>query len=69
MCFGGGGSSQAQAVTPAPAPPPAEPAPTEPDVGSARKREETDTFGSNGPTTRVDRSASGGVVGGSGLSI
>lgn len=68
MCFGGGSQSTPQpAAAPAAAPAPAEPGPTEGDLTAARSREEDSTFGARGPQTRVDRSASGGVQGGSGL--
>lgn len=71
MCFGGGGNdSTPQVAAPsAPAPAPAEPAPTETEVNSARRQNTQQTFGSSGPTTRVDRSVQGGTSGGSGLTM
>jgi hypothetical protein len=65
MCSGG---SQPAPVTPAPAPPPAEPAPEETEIGKLRRDQEQATFGGKqlGDLTRVDRSATGGVRGGSG---
>lgn len=68
MCLGGK-SPDTQAVTPAAAPAAPAAPPKEANVGSARKAEERKTWGNQGPTTRVDRSIAGGVVGGSGLSM
>lgn len=69
MCFGGSQPATPAPVTPAPAPPPPQPAPDDPEINQGRRDEEQATFGSGGPTTRVDRSATGGVVGGSGLNM
>lgn len=65
MCSGG---SQPAPVTPAPAPPPAEKPPNETEIGSARMAGEERSFGKGGAQsfTRIDRSATGGVGGGSG---
>jgi hypothetical protein len=72
MCFGGKSSPPPPqpAAPPAPAPAPAEPAPTETELTAAREGKDLDAFGAGGPTTRVDRSAQGGVEGGgSGLNM
>ena len=68
MCASGGGAPAP--VTPAPAPAPAAPAPDETAVGQARKNENVSEYGTiRGPNLRVDRSTSGGVAGGSGLTL
>jgi hypothetical protein len=68
MCIGGGGSPP-PATTPAPPPPQPEANPNEPAIGSKRKGEEKNTFGSGTPSMRVDRSATGGGAGAGGSGI
>lgn len=64
MCFGG--SKPQPAATPAPAPPPPAPIADEQEIAAGRVAEDKALFGSEQPTTRVDRSLGVGA-GGTGI--
>lgn len=55
MCFGG--QKQPPPATPAPAPPPPDPVAEETSPTDVRKAEDTQTYGTEGQTLRVDRTA------------
>lgn len=61
MCFGS--QPDRTAVTPAPAPPPPAETANQEDIATARAQEDKALFGSDTPSTRVDRSLQTGASG------